>query len=68
MKEFWSKKFCYRLSGNFGLTFLAPFTGANILNIEFLNTIYLSLISSLIVTGLIFFRRVEKFGNTSENS
>jgi len=68
MAKFWTKQFGYRLFGNFGLTFLAPFTGANLLSVEFLDTIYLALISSSIVTGLIFFRRVEKFGNTSKSS
>jgi len=66
MKRFWSKKFRYRLVGNFGLTFLAPFIGTNIvMSADFLESIYISLIASSIVTGLLFFRRLEKYGNHS---
>ena len=64
MKKFWTKKFGYRLAGNFGLTFLAPFMGTNlILGAQILESVYIALISSAIVTGVIFFRRLEKFGN-----
>jgi len=63
MKKFWSKKFRYRLMGNFGLTFMAPFMGTNlIMRSDFLESVYISLISSGIVTAFIFFRRLEKFG------
>lgn len=63
-KKFWTKTFAYRLSGNFGLTFLAPFVGTQVvLSSDFLDSVFISLIASGIVTGLIFFRRVEQFGN-----
>jgi len=63
MKKFWTKKFRYRLLGNFGLTFLAPFMGTNIImRSDFAESIYISLISSGIVTSFIFFRRLEKLG------
>jgi len=62
--KFWSKKFKYRLLGNFGLTFLAPFMGTNlIMESGLLESVYISLISSGIVTAFVFFRRVEKFGH-----
>jgi len=62
--KFWSKKFKYRLIGNFGLTFLAPFMGTNIImQSNLLESVYISLISSGIVTGFVFFRRLEKLGN-----
>jgi len=64
MKKFWSRKFRYRLIGNFGLTFLAPFVGSNIvMNADLVESVYISLIASGIVTGLLFFRRIEKFGH-----
>jgi len=64
MSKFWTRKFCYRLLGNFGLTFLAPFVGTNIvMNADFGESLLISLISSSIVTGLIFFRRLERLGN-----
>lgn len=63
MKKFWTKGFKYRLFGNFGLTFLAPFTGTNlIMKTDILESVYISLISSLIVTAFVFLRRVDKFG------
>ncbi len=64
MTRFWSRKFRYRLAGNFGLTFLAPFVGTNVvMNADFLESVYISLIASGIVTGLLFFRRLEQHGN-----
>lgn len=65
-KKFWTKGFCYRLLGNFGLTFLAPFIGTQVvLTANFLDSVFISLIASGIVTGLIFFRRLEQFGNAT---
>lgn len=66
-KKFWTRKFGYRLAGNFGLTFLAPFVGTQVvLSSDYLDSVFISLIASGIVTGLIFFRRVEQFGNTTK--
>ena len=68
MKEFWSKKFMYRLGGNAGLTFIAPFSGANILEVEIGKSILLSIIATIIVTSAIIFRRMEKWGNRNEST
>lgn len=67
MKEFWSKRFKYRLGGNAGLTFIAPFTGANLLAVDIQESFLLSLIATIIVSGAIIFRRMEKWGNRNES-
>ncbi len=67
MNKFWSKKFTYRLGGNAGLTFIAPFSGASVLNVDIQQSILLSLIATVIVTGAIIFRRMEKWGNRDES-
>lgn len=62
---FWSRKFLYRLGGNGGLTFIAPFMGSQIvLSPDILDSVLLSLISTVIVTSAVIFRRMEKVGNT----
>ena len=62
-KKFWSRKFRFRLIGNWGISFLGPLVGANIvLTAEFMDTVLISLISSTIVIGLVFFRRLEQVG------
>jgi len=60
---FQRKRFTARVIGNFLISFLSPLVGANIiLNVDFLHTIYLSLISSFIVTGLVIGRELERYG------
>lgn len=63
MKEFWSKKFKYRLGGNAGLSFIAPFSGANLLHVDIIDSALLSLVATGIVSAAIIFRRMEKWGN-----
>jgi len=63
------KRFLARVTGNFLISFLSPLVGANIiLNVEFVYTIYLSLISAFIVTGLVIGRELEKYGTFKANS
>jgi len=64
-KKFTWKRLGYRLSGNFIISFLTPLVGANVVGVEFYQTIYLSLIASLIVTGIVFGRELEKRGKSS---
>jgi len=59
------KRLAYRLSGNFIISFLTPLVGANLVGVEFYQTVYLSLIASLIVTGIVFGRELEKRGKPS---
>jgi hypothetical protein len=62
--KFWTKAFRYRLGGNGGLTFIAPFMGSQIvLSPEITDSILLSLISTVIVTSAVIFRRMERVGN-----
>jgi len=61
--KFWTRSFLYRLGGNAGLTFIAPFSGANILQVEIVAALLLSLISTSIVAAAVIFRRMEKVGN-----
>jgi len=54
----------YRLGGNAGLTFIAPFMGSQlILSPTIMDSILVSLISTIIVTSAVIFRRMEKLGN-----
>jgi len=66
--KFWTRSFLYRLGGNAGLTFIAPFSGANILEVEIGKSILLSLIATAIVTAAIIFRRMEKVGRKNGSS
>jgi len=65
MQKFWTKSFVYRLGGNAGLTFIAPFSGINIVapEVELIQSIFISLISTTVVTAAVIFRRLEKWGN-----
>lgn len=65
--NFWTRQFLYRLGGNAGLTFIAPFSGANILHVEIYASVFLSLISTAIVGAAVIFRRMEKVGNTKSS-
>jgi len=68
MKKFWSQKFMYRLGGNAGLTFIAPFSGANLLQVDIIDSALLSLVATGIVSAAIIFRRMEKRGNQNGSS
>jgi len=63
--KYWTRSFLYRLGGNAGLTFIAPFSGANILEVEITKSILLSVIATVIVTSAIIFRRMEKVGRAN---
>ena len=68
MFKFWSTSFKYRLGGNAGLTFIAPFSGASVLEVEIGKSILISLIATTIVSSAIIFRRMEKWGNQNASS
>jgi len=58
----------YRLGGNAGLTFIAPFSGANLLQVDIIDSALLSLVATGIVSAAIIFRRMEKRGNQNGSS
>jgi len=67
--QFQAHRFLARVTGNFLISFLSPLVGANlILDVEFYSTILLALISSIIVTGLVIGRELEKYGRTKSSS
>lgn len=68
MFKFWSTSFKYRLGGNAGLTFIAPFSGANLLHVDMIDCILLSLVATGIVSTAIIFRRMEKWGNRNAST
>jgi hypothetical protein len=59
---FQPKRFAIRLSGNFMVSFFSPLAGANIvLDVAFIDTVYLGLISAAIITGVVAGREFERY-------
>ena len=68
MEEHTTKRILFRVLGNWGTSFFSPLVSQNIaqsyysIPITFEQTIVISLISSLFVTGLTISRELEKYG------
>ncbi len=64
------KKIAARIFGNFGVSFFSPLVSGNIaetvfdMGLTFEQTIIISLISSVFVTGLTISRELEKYGKS----
>jgi len=59
---FQPKRFTIRVAGNFMVSFFSPLAGANIiLEVEFLDSVMLALISATIVTGIVIGRELERY-------
>jgi len=68
MTNFMTQRRCLRLVGNWGVSFVGPLVGANALSVEFIDTILIAMLSSTIVTALVFFRQLERYGEQKNNS
>jgi hypothetical protein len=61
-------KFMLRLLGNWGVSFFGPLVSGNVaetiydIGLSFQETVIIALVSSFFVTGLVFFREVERIG------
>jgi len=64
------KKIAARIFGNFGVSFFSPLVSGNIaetvfdMGLTFEQTLIISLISSVFVTGLTISRELEKYGKS----